>query len=602
MKKHFVKMLAVCLLLCSLFAGTAAFAESSPKCSITGDYNDGSFVWVGEGRNALIEAPEGYVISTLEEGTFGESVSMSEEEWLASQTIYLKHSESGDVIAETLDSIRWDKQEPEGMLQLDGSDATWDMLTTHIGNFVQKDEAVFRLSYMDQESGIHAAEYYVSDQPLIFEEDGAAASLEAAIGGEWKSYMNPVAVKDPGMHVFYARITDNVGNVMYLNSDGILVCQASSVADTFLHYIKGSNRDVSTEVVLNGNTIAEIALDGQVLAAGAEYDVDAEGKLTFAGSFLEGIAAGEHTITVGYSPVGHTEYTGEGLDDSVLTLSVEDWGEAVEISGITHWIDETGTTSVEIQGHDFVWLRESAGGKDIWFGIECGYWQFDIGSRFWVRVLDPVDDAEAWAEAYAKMDEEMKQSVDGDKLLLFQIGVTSPEGEAYKEFYSQTVLQIQYDDSWSGPNPEVFYCTDGTDESFEEGLVTGEYPEGYDTFIMTHIGHFSCYGAFDSLTEDELEENQKPGDVNDGVEVLPDDGEDGGTGQPGEEGPSDRIPEPEEDGASDVEGPEADLEQDSDENEEESSPATGDQAMTLLWMGLAVAAAGLLVQLKRRNS
>ena len=158
MKKHFVKMLAACLLLCSLFSGTAAFAESSPKCSITGDYNDGSFVWVGEGRNALIEAPEGYVISTFEDGTFGESVSMSEEEWLTSQTIYLKHSESGDVIAETLDSIRWDKQEPVGMVQLDGSDATWDMLTPHIGNFVQKDEAVFRLSYMDQESGIHAAE------------------------------------------------------------------------------------------------------------------------------------------------------------------------------------------------------------------------------------------------------------------------------------------------------------------------------------------------------------------------------------------------------------------------------------------------------------
>ena len=178
-----------------------------------------------------------------------------------------------------------------------------------------------------------------------------------------------------------------------------------------------------------------------------------------------------------------------------------------EIAGIPHWIDDKGTTSVEVTENGMIWLKEESGGTSAWYGIDNSAGVFETGSRFWVRWLNRDSDAVEFANLWEQLDDEHKNSIDGDNAWLFEIGVISPGGEAYTNLSQQIPVYVQIGDDWDKADLQGYYVSTAQDEQVSTTFVDNQnYPEGQDTFGIMHLSHFSPYFIYDKLTDEEKAE------------------------------------------------------------------------------------------------
>ena len=58
-----------------------------------------------------------------------------------------------------------------------------------------------------------------------------------------------------------------------------------------------------------------------------------------------------------------------------------DWGDEEIHSGIKHYVDTNGTTSVEVSENGMIWLREESEGTAAWYGLDNTSGIFKKGSR-----------------------------------------------------------------------------------------------------------------------------------------------------------------------------------------------------------------------------
>ena len=159
---------------------------------------------------------------------------------------------------------------------------------------------------------------------------------------------------------------------------------------------------------------------------------------TTAEATFRAVGVGSTTVTVATDD-------GSGVS-TTLTLTVtpvtSSWGTETEVSGISHWTDANGTTSVEVTENGMIWLKEESGGTSAWYGIDNSAGVFEIGSRFWVRWLNRDSDPVEFANLWEQIDDEHKNSIDGDNAWLFEIGVTSPDGTAYTNLSQQVPVYV----------------------------------------------------------------------------------------------------------------------------------------------------------------
>ncbi len=200
-----------------------------------------------------------------------------------------------------------DEIAPTGTITIDENNF-WEKLFNKIsfGLFFH-DSKTATVTATDAESGVKSVEYYVANADLIDDAsltDAEAISvLEAAVNGSWATYDKEIALNKNAKYVIYVKITDNVGNVTYINSEGIvLYSDAEAVTESVsTTYKAGTDQDVTVE--LNGNTVNAIK-NGDDVLAGADYSVSANGTITLKASYLDTLSAGEYTFTVSYNPLG----------------------------------------------------------------------------------------------------------------------------------------------------------------------------------------------------------------------------------------------------------------------------------------------------------
>ena len=77
-----------------------------------------------------------------------------------------------------------------------------------------KDRYDVTVSGQDDETGISSIEYHISQTP-VSEEDIVNIT-------EWEEY-SAFSIADDGKYIIYAKITNNVGNVVYISSDGMVI-------------------------------------------------------------------------------------------------------------------------------------------------------------------------------------------------------------------------------------------------------------------------------------------------------------------------------------------------------------------------------------------
>ena len=209
-------------------------AENAPYVKITGTGN-----YAGEiTKNftiAYIAAPDNYITGTkgandwytsdvtigvadwqvsTDGSSWNDSISVTEE-GTHSYTLYFKDS-NGYITDSISKEIKIDKAAPTGTIKV--KESTWDkFLETITFGFCTNTKEKIEITSKDTGSGIASTEYLVSEKAYTQISD--VQNLR-----DWADYNNskkPV-IKTNRTNYVYARITDNVGNVTYLSSDGIL--------------------------------------------------------------------------------------------------------------------------------------------------------------------------------------------------------------------------------------------------------------------------------------------------------------------------------------------------------------------------------------------
>lgn len=156
---------------------------------------------------------EGWQVST-DGSSWNDSISVTEE-GTHSYTLYFKDS-NGYITDSINKEIKIDKAAPTGTIQV--KESTWDKFLEKISfGFYTNTKEKITITSEDTGSGIASTEYLVSDKAYT-----QISDMQNLSG--WKDYdnSNKPKIKTNRTNYVYARITDNVGNVTYLSSDGIL--------------------------------------------------------------------------------------------------------------------------------------------------------------------------------------------------------------------------------------------------------------------------------------------------------------------------------------------------------------------------------------------
>lgn len=268
-------------------------------------------VWVKEGNTALIIPETGFAIAEELDGYYAENVAVTEALEANSKKIFLQNIGTG----EKTDAIDVQEAFDKDGVAPTGSITIKDENDTFFGKFLNfitfglffKEKKVAYVDAQDDESGLAKVSYCLTtellfDEGVIYTTDEMEQKI-AEKGLGWNIYENGVDLDKDNIYIVYAKIEDNVGNVTYVNTEGIVVYSDAEIALTDLTYARGTATDTEIISNLNGNTIKSIVNGSVELIENDEYTIKDE-KLVLNAAYLNSLEVGEYTITVTFNPGG----------------------------------------------------------------------------------------------------------------------------------------------------------------------------------------------------------------------------------------------------------------------------------------------------------
>lgn len=218
----------------STLRGAAVVIECANKCyyreeiplTVTGGHYADGVYWFGSGQEATVAVPDGYKFATGN-GVYETSVKLSED---GDKDIWLCRDKTQFSPVGVSLLIRWDTTAPQGTISTT-SDFRFGSVE-QIQNPVCQGFTKTPVSMMfiaddynpdriDEGSGVSQIEYYVSDTAQV-----DPTSLKYVRYDD-----RPVSLYENGKYFIYARITDNVGNVTYINTPGLVIYEDSRFDD-----------------------------------------------------------------------------------------------------------------------------------------------------------------------------------------------------------------------------------------------------------------------------------------------------------------------------------------------------------------------------------
>ena len=186
--------------------------------------------------------------------------------------------------------------------------------SSHAFSLFFKNAQTVTMTADDAGSGVAKREYFVSEVSYASPE-----ALEAAAEGQWETYSDSLDIAPNSKNVIYAKATDNMGNVGYASSAGIVLYTDAVQSTPPISFTKTGTDAVTADVTLNGNTVDEIYCGNDMIAA-ENYTVSG-GTITFDASWLNTLSAGDYTLTVHYNPLG-VPYVDDAGNDAPGTTSI----------------------------------------------------------------------------------------------------------------------------------------------------------------------------------------------------------------------------------------------------------------------------------------
>ena len=215
--KKIISILTVCLMLLSFVPVVFSYAEVAPTYTISNHkYQDGNQYWCVPGQPATITASDGFTISRTANGEFKETlIQTAYQDPLAS--IFLKSIETGEVEEIRFNhQINWDQNPPGAEITLNGNYSSFTFTEINMGDcdtYFMEPVTIDIAPSDTNGSGVARVQYIVSDYPLDLED------LETLESSKWQTYNdNELVINTIGTYIVYVKVTDNVGNVKYINS------------------------------------------------------------------------------------------------------------------------------------------------------------------------------------------------------------------------------------------------------------------------------------------------------------------------------------------------------------------------------------------------
>ena len=175
--------------------------------------------------------------------------------------------------------------------------------TITFGKFC-KDYQTVEITYSDKAadgetdgSGIAKKQYYISDKEI--------ENAQFVITDDmWTDYTKKVHLDANGTYFIYVRVSDNAGNEIIQNSEGVVIYAESTISPAESEYIYKEGKNCEFSVVLNGNTFNRLTDEtGKDLAADS-YTIGTDGKLTMKAAYLDTLKPGEYTYKLYMNPQG----------------------------------------------------------------------------------------------------------------------------------------------------------------------------------------------------------------------------------------------------------------------------------------------------------
>lgn len=171
--------------------------------------------------------------------------------------------------------VKVDKTAPTGEIKI-GNNGWWDFLNTITFGLFFKDTQTVEITADTDLSGIAKVEY-----TAYRSESGGALTLEEvkALTGWTEADSVNITPEDGAKYIYYARITDNAGNVGYLSTDGVVY---DTTAPVISGITDGSTYCISVKFKADDTNLAAVNIDG------TDEPLNDNGYT---------LTAGEHTIT-----------------------------------------------------------------------------------------------------------------------------------------------------------------------------------------------------------------------------------------------------------------------------------------------------------------
>ena len=288
--------------------------DGAPDATVSGEKGENGWYT----SEVTVTAPEGYAISTLADGIYGSEVTFGNEE---KAVYYLKQAETGYIAKIELGKFAVDLNDPEAEIVIGEYKWTSSATAISFGLFFKETKA-FSVIAEDTESGVAKIEYLV-----------ATEEITDFTNVDWAEYTGTVSISPNSKNIIYAKVTDNSGRYVIVNSDGIVLYTDSTLDTSFkdeVVYVLTKNASQSFNLNLNGNAVAYVKI-GETVIGTEDYEVLGN-MIIVSSDVLENLAAGNYPITVGVNPMGETFVDGDAPADVTIPLTVKKADVKIEIS------------------------------------------------------------------------------------------------------------------------------------------------------------------------------------------------------------------------------------------------------------------------------
>ena len=283
----------------------------------------------------VITANDGYKVSLTNtaDGDWKDSLTYSGETTDGSVTFYLKNETDGTISLDKTVTYKLDKTAPNAEITVSTNKWNSFLNTITFGLFFKETQDV-TVSASDSGSGVGSVQYYLAD--------GTLSETELNAIDDWTAYNGTFKINPNNKYVIYAKVTDKAENVIYVNSDGMVLYTDStldtSVKDT-ITYVLTKNAEQAFTLNLNGNTVDYVKIGTTVLGSD---DYEVLGNMVFiSDEVLENLTVGEYTVTVGINPMGETFVDGDAPSEVTIPLLVEKAVVEIDISDFGKVYDGT---------------------------------------------------------------------------------------------------------------------------------------------------------------------------------------------------------------------------------------------------------------------